>query len=193
MAPAFLHYKLTPQADVFAARKMSSNASAGALEPITELDVIYGGKETSPLFGYNKVQTLITGDEDDEKRASTGGNRAGSALAFRKGTESELSFSLRDDRSADETLATDSEVPKAPTSRFSADGNFTILQVADLHFSVGPGECRGESCSLSSSKNPSLTLFTPRHGRQARSCLQEGWRRCLLAGMARNGSRRGQA
>lgn len=93
MAPAFLHYKLTPQADVFAARKMSSNANAGALEPITELDVIYGGKEVSALFGYDKVQTMITGDEEDEKRASAGGNRAGSALAFRKGTTSESSVS----------------------------------------------------------------------------------------------------
>lgn len=89
MAPAFLHYKLTPQADVFAARKMSSNANAGDLEPITELDVVYGGREVSPLWGYKKVSTMITGAEDDEKTVAKGGNRAGSALAFRKGTESE--------------------------------------------------------------------------------------------------------
>lgn len=145
MAPAFLHYKLTPQADVFAARKMSSNASAGALEPITELDVIYGGKEVSPLFGYSKVQTMITGDEDDEKRASTGGNRAGSALAFRKGIESMFSLCFGKAFEALTRLSPPTEIPRAPTSRFSAEGNFTILQVADLHFSVGPGECRGES------------------------------------------------
>lgn len=34
------------------------------------------------------------------------------------------------------------DLPKSPTLRFDEKGNFTILQVADLHFSVGPGSCR---------------------------------------------------
>lgn len=34
------------------------------------------------------------------------------------------------------------DLPTPPVLRFSSKGNFTILQVADLHFSVGPGECR---------------------------------------------------
>lgn len=35
-----------------------------------------------------------------------------------------------------------SAVPQAPTLRFSDEGKYTILQVADLHLSVGPGTCR---------------------------------------------------
>lgn len=34
------------------------------------------------------------------------------------------------------------ELPTVPTLRFDASGDFKVLQVADLHFSVGPGECR---------------------------------------------------
>lgn len=33
-------------------------------------------------------------------------------------------------------------LPTVPTLRFSVEGKYKILQVADLHFSVGPGECR---------------------------------------------------
>ncbi|KAI0028898.1 Metallo-dependent phosphatase [Vararia minispora EC-137] len=33
-------------------------------------------------------------------------------------------------------------VPRAPPLHFSVDGHFKIMQVADLHFSVGPGACR---------------------------------------------------
>lgn len=90
MAPAFLHYQITPQADVTAARKMSSSSSAGELEPIRELDVIYGGQEVNPLLGYTKISSMITGGDDDEKRAIAGGTRVGSALALRKGVHSEL-------------------------------------------------------------------------------------------------------
>lgn len=34
------------------------------------------------------------------------------------------------------------ELPPSPVLRFNNAGNFTILQAADLHLSVGPGECR---------------------------------------------------
>ena len=33
-------------------------------------------------------------------------------------------------------------LPEVPALRFSSVGNYTILQVADLHFSTGPGACR---------------------------------------------------
>ncbi|GAA6036936.1 hypothetical protein JCM8097_006363 [Rhodosporidiobolus ruineniae] len=125
MSPLFLHYKLTSQADIRAARRMDThNASAGALEPITELDVLYGGAEVQPLPGYKRVERLITGGDDDPKRIANTkqkGTRVGSSLAYRK-----------------EKV----DLPPAPVLRFSSTGNFTVLQVADLHFSVGPGECR---------------------------------------------------
>ncbi|GAA5887611.1 hypothetical protein JCM6882_001470 [Rhodosporidiobolus microsporus] len=123
LSPLFLHYKLTPQADVRAARRMDAvNGSAGALEPITEMDVLYGGQEVKTLPGYTKLDKLITGGEDDPKSVlKLKGSRVGASLAYRKQNK---------------------ELPPTPVLRFSPSGNFTILQVADLHFSVGPGECR---------------------------------------------------
>ncbi|GAA5859682.1 hypothetical protein JCM1840_006407 [Sporobolomyces johnsonii] len=125
LPPLFLHYKLTPQADVLAARKMDVNGSAGVLEPITEFDVLYGANETNPLPGYTKLPTMITGGPDDDKAIRPGdggkGTRVGASLAYRKAIP---------------------KLPATPILRFSLAGNFTILQVADLHFSVGPGKCR---------------------------------------------------
>lgn len=91
MRPAYLHYKLTPQADVIAARKMSSDGNAGTLEPITELDVVYGNDYVHPLPGFEKAVQPITGGRDDEKKATTGGKgtRVGSSLAYRKQLPSE--------------------------------------------------------------------------------------------------------
>ncbi|KAM0755762.1 hypothetical protein T439DRAFT_351508 [Meredithblackwellia eburnea MCA 4105] len=124
MPSMFLHYQLTEQSVVRDARKSSPSSNAGQLEPITEIDVIYGGNEVKPLWGFEDTGTFITGGEDDDKKfvLETGkGQRFGSRLTVRR---------------------TSTPVPKAPTLRFSKDGKFTILQVADLHFSVGPGECR---------------------------------------------------
>jgi hypothetical protein len=93
----FLHYKLTAQADVSAARKMSSNANAGPdLEPITELDVIYGGKDVKPLFSFTKVSTMITGGHDDDQAVGVGlgkGKRVGTSLAYRRDSKSTRSDS----------------------------------------------------------------------------------------------------
>ncbi|KAK4055185.1 Phosphatase dcr2 [Microbotryomycetes sp. JL201] len=130
MPPAYLHYKLTPQADIIAARRMTSNADAGRLEPITELDVVYGSDDVKPLPGYVKAAQYITGGGDDPKTATTTGKgtRPGSALAFRK------------------KLAVN---PHIPNLRFDTAGNFTILQVADLHFSVDvPGSKMNECQQL---------------------------------------------
>lgn len=41
----------------------------------------------------------------------------------------------------------DLDLPPVPTLEFSTEGNFTILQVADLHLSTGPGACRDLSAS----------------------------------------------
>lgn len=70
---------------------------------------------------------MVTGGPDDDHAIGTGygkgkkGTRVGSSLAYRKQMPT---------------------LPPSPVLRFSSTGNFTILQVADLHFSVGPGECR---------------------------------------------------
>jgi hypothetical protein len=111
-----LHYHLTAQEDIEDARRESEVGDAGALEPITELDIIYGDSRANPLFGFTKVPRMITGGDDDASES-----RIGSALAIRR------------------TLPT---VTERPSLEFSLEGNFTILQVADLHFSTGPGACR---------------------------------------------------
>ncbi|GAA5980570.1 hypothetical protein JCM10908_001692 [Rhodotorula pacifica] len=124
MSPLFMHYKLSTQADVRRARRANGDNDAGALEPITELDVLYGSDEVSPLPGFTKIETPITGGLDDASRVGNGygkGTRIGASLAYRR-------------KSA--------VLPNIPTLRFSSEGKYKILQVADLHFSVGPGECR---------------------------------------------------
>lgn len=88
MKPLFLHYKLSPQADILAARKADgSHGSAGELEPLTELDVLYGSSEVHPLPGFTKVEPPVSGGEDDPERVGTGtgkGKRVGASLAYRK-------------------------------------------------------------------------------------------------------------
>lgn len=86
MDPLFLHYHVAPQKDIAAARKMSSNKNAGALEPITEFDIIYGGAESKPLYGYEKVRQMITGGLDDEMGSwkEEKKPRVGASLAYRK-------------------------------------------------------------------------------------------------------------
>lgn len=79
-----LHYHLTPQADVLAAR--SNGGSAGALEPITELDIVYGERWTNALVGYEKVFPMISGGEDDSSTT-----RMGATLAVRKALPRRLS------------------------------------------------------------------------------------------------------
>jgi len=120
----FLQYQTSSQEEVFAARRKAKDKTAGALEPITNLDVLYGSDEVHPLPGYEKLPVFITGGPDDDKRASlaTGqGARVGSTIAFRRALPA---------------------LPKTPDLRFSREGKFRMLQVADLHFSVGPGQCR---------------------------------------------------
>ncbi|SCZ90451.1 BZ3500_MvSof-1268-A1-R1_Chr1-3g01997 [Microbotryum saponariae] len=125
MKPMYLYYRSTSQHLIKAARAASPDRNAGdSLEPITQLDVIYGGNEVQPLPGYTKLPVMISGGEDDEKAVGTGnrkGSRVGSTLAYRKIAQKSAA---------------------APPLRFSAEGTYTILQVADLHLSVGPGKCR---------------------------------------------------
>lgn len=93
----FLHYQLTEQSDIRSARKSSATGDAGDLEPITELDVLYGGAEVQPLWGFTSMSTFITGGPDDEKafNVATGkGTRFGSRLALRRVAKRASTFSF---------------------------------------------------------------------------------------------------
>lgn len=52
--------------------------------------------------------------------------------------------------------------PDLPQLKFDNQGNFKILQIADLHFSVGPGKCRDianeTACSTSPEASDEATL-----------------------------------
>ena len=87
MSSMFLHYKLHEQTEVAAARRADTMGDAGDLEPITELDVLYGGEQVNPLPGFARIPTMITGGEDDTKAMRVGvkkGTRVGTSLAVRK-------------------------------------------------------------------------------------------------------------
>lgn len=57
-------------------------------------------------------------------------------------------------------LDTLSVPPKAPPLHFSRSGNFKILQVADLHFSVSQGTCRDTIKGCDRSDNLTSTLLS---------------------------------
>lgn len=83
----FLHYRLTDQAAVLAARKSSNVGHAGDLEPLTEIDVLYGGREVRPMWNYEAMDTFISGGPDDDKAvnlAAGTGSRFGSRFAVRR-------------------------------------------------------------------------------------------------------------
>lgn len=128
MKPLFLHYRLSPQEDVRKMREESPSGGAGILEPVTEMDVYYGGDAVRPYWGFAKLPHMVTGGTDDDKAIATGkGERVGTSIAIRKALKAK---------------------PAKPALRFSEDGRFRILQVADLHLSTGPGECRDMSPSV---------------------------------------------
>lgn len=81
-------------------------------EMITEVDVVYG--DDDPFYGFERVQGgPFTATKQD---------RWGSVdIAVRRGTYSP---------------------PKANRPRFHNDGTYKIMQIADLHYSVGNGACK---------------------------------------------------
>lgn len=81
-------------------------------DAITELDVMYGPNSPPPGFEFAGV---IPGTQHKDQRTTR------SSLIIRRKPE---------------------PVPQAPTLRFHESGTFTILQLADLHFSVQELACR---------------------------------------------------
>ncbi|ORX34309.1 Metallo-dependent phosphatase-like protein [Kockovaella imperatae] len=80
--------------------------------PVTEIDVIYG--DADPFYGYHRV----VGGKVTEAKAK---RWESVDLAVRRGGYSP---------------------PRAKRPVFSSDGRFKIMQIADLHYSVGSGGCR---------------------------------------------------
>lgn len=80
-AEAFLHYRLSTQAEVAEARR-AGNGDAGDLEPFTEIDVLYG--KTHAPWGFKMMRQMVTGGVDDSGSVANKGNRAGVSLAVRK-------------------------------------------------------------------------------------------------------------
>nr|XP_019008286.1 uncharacterized protein I206_06841 [Kwoniella pini CBS 10737]OCF47067.1 hypothetical protein I206_06841 [Kwoniella pini CBS 10737] len=79
---------------------------------ITEVDIVYGDDE--PFFGFER----IGGDKVMEGKK---GRWESVDIAIRKGNPI---------------------APRATVPKFHKDGTFKIMQIADLHYSVGEGECR---------------------------------------------------
>ncbi|KAL7419143.1 Phosphatase dcr2 [Cryptotrichosporon argae] len=79
---------------------------------ITELDVVYG--EDAPFFGFTRVEGGPVTDRKEGRWESVD-------VAFRRGNPI---------------------APTAPQPRFHSNGTYKIMQIADLHYSVGKGECR---------------------------------------------------
>lgn len=85
-------------------------------DEVNELDVVWG--TSGALYGWHRMGQDFAEPREKNKAKD---QDEGAELMWRKGT------------------------PVAPKAKlpltFSTDGNFTILQIADLHFSVGKGKC----------------------------------------------------
>lgn len=92
-----------------------SNGNYSGTE-INEIDVVWGSSGT--LYGWERMHRDFAEPKEKDVRKD---NDEGAELMYRRGA------------------------PRAPTAPqpmvFSADGNYKILQIADLHFSVGKGKC----------------------------------------------------
>ncbi|WWC86702.1 uncharacterized protein L201_001579 [Kwoniella dendrophila CBS 6074] len=79
---------------------------------ITEIDIIYG--DSQPFFGFERIKGKPITISKKGRWESVG-------IAVRKGNP---------------------VAPRASVPKFHNDGTFKIMQIADLHYSVGQGECR---------------------------------------------------
>jgi len=99
---------------------------------MTELDVLYGDGE--PWYGFERLSPPTT---EKSARSET------VSVTLRRGVKCAL---FRFQYALGSTLLIQPSVPpRAPPLHFSRDGRFKIMQIADLHFSVGAGPCRDPS------------------------------------------------
>ncbi|KAI0085829.1 Metallo-dependent phosphatase [Irpex rosettiformis] len=97
---------------------------------ITEIDVTYG--DDVAWYGFDHLVPPVA-DKDSAKKLEA------VSLTIRRGVKLP---------------------PKAGPLHFSHDGNFKIMQIADLHFSVGEGVCRDTTISpCTASDNLTMTLL----------------------------------
>jgi hypothetical protein len=85
-------------------------------DEVNELDVVWGSSGT--LYGWQRLGVDFAEPRDKKKEKDTD---EGAELMWRKGFK----------------IAPKAKLPLT----FSTDGKFKILQIADLHFSVGKGKC----------------------------------------------------
>ncbi|KAI0689492.1 Metallo-dependent phosphatase [Cytidiella melzeri] len=96
---------------------------------ITEIDVTFG--DDVPWYGFERLQPPVADKDESHKLEAV-------ALTIRRGVK---------------------EPPKAGPLHFSHEGNFKIMQIADLHFSVSEGVCQDtliNPCSASDNLTMSL-------------------------------------
>lgn len=94
-----------------------TQARDNASNEITELDIVWGSSGT--LWGWDRMGRDFAEPKEKSKLKQTD---EGAELMWRKGNP----------------VAPQAELPLA----FSKDGRYKILQIADLHWSVGKGKCR---------------------------------------------------
>jgi len=93
-----------------------SSSSDWRTDEINEIDVIWGSSGTLP--GWSRMHRDFA---DPKEKNEAKDMDEGAELMWRKGAPEPAKATL-------------------PLT-FSADGNFKIMQIADLHFSVGKGKC----------------------------------------------------
>ena len=134
--PLFLWYKVGKTA-----AEMTPEEKANI---ITEIDVLWG--DDIPWYGFEKLSPPTM--EKRDKILSTW-------ITYRRGVKSRLPTYLQ----ALFLTTTFSVAPRPPPLHFSHSGKFKILQVADLHFSTGGGECKDTAIQpCSGSDNSTLNL-----------------------------------
>lgn len=90
---------------------------ANASDEVTELDIVWGSSGT--LWGWDRMGRDFAEPKEKSKLKDTD---EGAELMWRKGNP----------------VAPQAQMPLS----FSTNGTYKILQIADLHWSVGKGKCR---------------------------------------------------
>ncbi|KAK1921767.1 Metallo-dependent phosphatase-like protein [Papiliotrema laurentii] len=93
-------------------RSMAERQQMTDTAVITEVDVVYG--DDDPFYGFQRVDGGKVLEAKEGKWESVD-------IAYRRGNPT---------------------VPKTQPPRFHPDGTLKIMQIADLHYSVGSGSCR---------------------------------------------------
>ena len=97
--------------------RTASRSDRNITDEVTELDIVWGSGGT--LYGWGRLGRTFADPKEKSKFKDTD---EGAELMWRKGNP----------------MAPQAPLPLA----FSQEGRYKIMQIADLHFSVGRGKCR---------------------------------------------------